>query len=338
MPLTQAERARLFKLLEQNTSLGVVSQFLKERNLRYSANTWPEMLEKRLEPALARGELTREHMISLLRDVEEYGRQHVFLFRAPQNYATEITSRNHIQHLLRRLDREDLLLNPPILDTPNELRFTDIRVEPVERGNLLTIKAVKGRLYRRFVDEHRNGRFISRQYEEVEVRAVNVFRVHPDGFTEMRIQSHENSSDYNGDIEEFWGLLNPLITRRSFAFVSLGPAKQYLWTRRTQLRSRIRYSNSLLRNTAGTILAAATGPEQASLYDDQDAAASLDTFLRGEAACDRSNVFWLRADNGTPSKDVHILLAGAINEFTITATSSRADYEFVLTEIKNANV
>jgi hypothetical protein len=72
---------------------------------------------------------------------------------------------------------------------------------------------------------------------------------------------------------------------------------------------------------------------------------SLDEFLKHKAYCDTSNVWWLKgggkqAENEfdmIPSKDVHVLLRGAINEFAVTAKCSKQDYEYVLDQLRRNN-
>ena len=38
-----------------------------------------------------------------------------------------------------------------------------------------------------------------------------------------------------------------------------------------------------------------------------------------------------------PSRDVHVLLKGALNEFAVTAKCSKQDYEYVLTQLRKYN-
>ena len=271
-----------------------------------------------------------------MREVEEYGRQHVFLYKTSKTQSLQLTNASYIRGQLAELGREDLMDKPPVLDRPDELTLADVRIEPVVGGNRVVVKTIERRSYRRFIDEEQHGNRITRTYEVIEDRAVNVARLHPDGMLEMRIQTHA-SNDYSEPIESFWSLVNPIIPQRQFQQLSVSPAKQYLWTHRKTLAQKIRYSDARFRNGAGTSLSAATGDAQASLYDDNEAAASLDTFSKGDAYCDKSNVFWLKQDNSPPSREVHTLLEGKINEFVVTATCTRADYEYVLNELKKAN-
>jgi hypothetical protein len=88
------------------------------------------------------------------------------------------------------------------------------------------------------------------------------------------------------------------------------------------------------------VLSAATGfSEQGSLFDDQGAALSLDAFFEHHGYCDSSNIWWLKSSEEPPipSKDVHVLLSGATNEFAVTARCSREDHEYVLRQLLGNN-
>ena len=135
-----------------------------------------------------------------------------------------------------------------------------------------------------------------------------------------------------------------ILPRRDFKELPILKAKNNLWRNREKLRSILRYSDSSLRNPQGTVLTAATGAEQMSLFDDVGASRSLDEFLKYDAFCDSSNVWWLKGNTpkniaslAVPSKDVHMFLSGAPHEFALTAKCSKQDYEYVLDQIRRNN-
>lgn len=174
---------------------------------------------------------------------------------------------------------------------------------------------------------------------------MNVFKLHDNGLLEARIYTHDNSSDYQNDVTKMWSLLSFLFPPSDFSEYPIAKAKTNLWTKRNALKSVIRYSDSVLRNSLGTALSASTGSEQQSLFDDQGASNSLDEFLKHKAYCDSSNIWWLKgggkeSDNEfemLPSKDVHVILKGKLNEFTIPAKCSKQDFEYVLDQLRKYN-
>jgi len=334
------ERELVFKLLQENSTLGQVAQYLKRKGLHYSAGSWDELFGKRVSKALEEKELTREDLVDLIRLSEEFGTQHVFLYLATQRRAAQLVDRGRVESALEKMGLSSLLSHPRILDQPSSPTITDVRLD-----ESLVAKVVERRTYQRFVDQRIEGDFVVRRYRELTVRAVNLFRLSDDGLLELRIYTHDNSSDYRNDVTKMWSTASFLFSPGDFKELSIAKAKTNLWKNRNSLRSVIRYSDSTLRNALGTALSASTGSEQQSLFDDQGASNSLDEFLKYKAYCDASNVWWLRgggrqAENEfdmLPSKDVHVLLKGAINEFAVTAKCSKQDYEYVLDQLRKHN-
>jgi hypothetical protein len=339
------ELTLIFQLLQENATLGEVSQFLKTRGVHYSAGSWEQLFEERLITALDADKLSREDLINLLRLTEEHGKQHVFLFKISGASVDSLIDPDRIKPILKEAGLSSVLQHPRILDKPSSPTIADVRWEPVRKKNSFILKVVKLRVYPTFVDTRTEGEYLIKRYRELKVRAVNVCRLSSDGVLELRLYSHPNSSDYRSELAEFWSVVQFLLPRARFKEWPITKAKTNLWANRAQLQAILRYSNSNLRNSNGTELSAASGSEQMSLFDDLGASRSLDEFLRYDAYCDSSNVWWLkgggRKDDKSspqvPDKDTHVLLSGSINEFALTAKCLRDDYEYVLDQIKRSN-
>jgi hypothetical protein len=296
------------------------------------------MIDKRLTPALKDGKIGRADLISILREAEEYTRQNLFLYSTSKTHAAQLVNVNYVRQQLKKLDREDLLDSPPILDLPDELTLSDVRIDGEGTNAALVIKAVEGRSYREYLGEEKDGNLINRRYQIVEERAVNVLRVRSDGFTELRIQSHRNTSDYVEDINKMLSLCNPIVEALKFKKASVTKVKEYLWVQRKELKNKIRFADSRYRNTAGSVMTLATGSEQKNLYDDEGSSASIDTFVKHEGSYDRSDVFWLKGSDGPlPSRELHTIFDGAINQFAVTMSCTKPDFEWVLGEIRKLN-
>lgn len=334
------ERELVFKLLQENSTLGQVAQYLKRKGLHYSAGSWDELFGKRLSKSLEAQELSREDLIELIRLSEEYGTQHVFLYATKARRAKQLAENTRVESELNKMGHSSLVGRPRILDQPLSPTITDVRVD-----ESLVAKIVERRVYQRFVDQRVEGGFTVKRYKDIEVRAVNLFKLHNNGLLEVRIYTHDNSSDYQNDVTKMWNLLSFLYPPSDFSEYPIAKAKTNLWTKRNALKTVIRYSDSVLRNALGTALSASTGSEQQSLFDDQGASNSLDEFLKHKAYCDSSNIWWLRGGGKQsanefemlPSKDVHVILKGKLNEFTIPAKCSKQDYEYVLDQLRKYN-
>lgn len=323
------------ELLRQTTSLGIVSEFLKSKGLRHSAGSWDELHAKRILPALIDGTLTVADLVSLLRLVEECGRQHVFLYKCSERTATQLMASSHVESVLATMGLKALLTAPRILDQPSKPTIVDVRWAGAAKTQQLIIKVVEQRKYQRLVSDEDDGHRITKIYERINERAVNIARLHADGFLEMRIASHTNSSEYEKDVEAFWAHIGPLVPLDEFAEVSLSAAKQNLLSRRATLTGKIRFSNSTLRNDKGTVMRAACMLDGADLMKDRVAVDCIDRFLQ-TAQCDSQNIFF-RAIPPTYPREIHVRLDGRVNEFAVTASCSLAEYEYVFSELRTLN-
>lgn len=339
MPILSTKEKRiLFDQIKQYTSLTVVTQFLKNLELPYSAGNWPDMFEKRLEPAVKDSKISKIQLLQLLADAEEFGRQNVFLFRCSKNDASGLVNEPVITGALKSLGREDWLSSPPIIEEPGNLTIAQVRFEhgPTSQRSLV-IKAVETRTYWEKIEETRQGKKMFKEYDEQSQRAVTVARLHSDGLLEMRIQSFERAGDYDTAISQFWSVLNPLMPKAKFETESVHKFKNYLIKNRASLSSRIRYAPLLLRSETGYTMALGTPDLQHSLFKDKGATEGFEAFNRNDANVENGSFIWMKMANGKPSKDTHIRIAGKVNQFAVAVSCERADYEFIFDEIRKNN-
>lgn len=340
MKISETDLAQIFSVVETTGTLTSATQFLKKKGIApYSANSWRDFREKRVAPALEAGSLTRRDLLELVSDCEEYGRQHVFLYKTTKVYASAVVNSDELQAKLKKIGRLDLLTSPPVLASPENLTLAEVRLDQMGGSRrALVIKAVKGRIYRDYLGEKRDGRFITRTYEELEERAVNVLRIQDDGFAELRVQSYQNSGDYTQDIESMWSLVAPLVEQIKFGSVPLERARLHLLVNRKQYSSLIRHARSQVRNDKGTTATLASSGFQQNLYDDEGAEKALTGFSGvGDIHCDASNLFWLKGGEArpAPSEDILTRIVGEVNEYNVSSRCSRGDYEYVLEQIRD---
>ncbi len=333
--ITSADLTIAINLLRRHSSLDVVSQYLKDKSLNYSAGSWAEMREKRLQPALDAGELQRSDIIQLVREAEEFGRQHIFLFTCSKATAYELVNEDVLAKNLKKMNVLSLLDKPRLVEISRGLELVDIRIEGSLGSRSLVIKAVDARSYRRLVDKSVSEDREVLTYELTTERGVNVISVSEAKTVEVRIQSHRNSLDYAAQVEEMFVKATGIVDRLKFTPVSLAKTRLYLIQNRSRLSKTLRFADNLLRDKEGNVMSLASGGAQQNLYEagnsaDKGVAAFLSV---GRPTCDEVDCFWLTSANGTPSIDIHTYIAGANNEFTLTAQCSRTDYAHVLSQI-----
>ncbi len=327
-------------LLEDSSNLTEAGLVLKANGIPFTG-TW-DKIRNRVLDAVKEGKLPVSELVGLLRSSEEYGAQHVFIYETKKTNASSLVNDDTLKAKLTALGRIDLLSEPDLLSKAGSRALADARIESGPSGRALVLKTVESREFYKLEEEYpeNGGRYRVKRYKRYEVRAVDVLRVHSDGFTEMRIQSHDSRNDYSDHLATAWNYFAHFVSRFQFDDKSVSTAQQNLWKSRSALKKVLRYSDSRLRDLKGAVLTAATGAQQDSLFDNEKASKSIDAFWDEDTVCDKSNVWWLKTSDessSVPSRPIHTVMAGAPNEFTIPGKCNREDYEYVLAQIRKAN-
>lgn len=324
----------VYRLISQVTSLSVVSDFLRARGLPHSGGSWDALFEKRIEPALQNGRLTVAELVELLRSVEEYGKQHVFLYRLKRDVAAELMDPKRVARVLAQLEVSDLLDAPRVFDMPKAPAFVDVRWQ--NNDSELVIKEVLTRESIEFTGEVDDGDTIQRTFKRIRERVVNVGVIRKNGTFELRLFSRRGPSKYDDDVRQITQRWKPFLDIASFAPVSFSKAKEKLWTDRKLLSKQIRYSDVVVSNDDDISLRAFGKVFDADLAGNKAAQDSLDSFLSEDGYFDSSNIWFIQGER-VPARDIHVILQGASNEVAIPTNCSQVDYEYVLSQLLALN-
>ncbi len=130
-------------LLRDYTTLPRVQRFLAERQLQRTAASWKELVDERISPALDKGSISRDDLLNLLRESEEHGQQHVFLYQTTK--AATLLNAARIAGELRKRGLEGLPQQPRVLNKPASATVVDARRD----GESFTLKAIETRVYQK---------------------------------------------------------------------------------------------------------------------------------------------------------------------------------------------
>jgi len=234
----------------------------------------------------------------------------------------------------------DIMNEPRDLDLPDHPEIVDIRVEYVgdpDVGRTLTIKVVETREVKTGFVERRDsvsGKLV-REYSLAKKRAVNVAKLHENGLLELRIASRDNTKKYSDDVASFFNKIKPFLPVSEFRNVSLAKVKDTLVRERENLEG-VRYSQSSARNDVGNVIQLAASTQQENLCDDSGAMAAMNSFLSEDGYVTGANVYFTLPGEER-RQEIHVVLWGELNEFTIPVTCTPEDYVFVLRKILSLN-
>lgn len=181
-----AKTDSLLRLIRDAGTLDVMREFLKKRNIPSTAGSWDLMISDRIEPALEAGQLTEKVLLELLRDLEEHGRQHTFVYRPKSGI--RLPDDSALRRWLGDIGSPDLVGNPRLAEKPAKPVISDVRRE----DGVLVIKVVETREFRDRLKEEVRGNQVVVTYNVEMVRAVNIVRFHANGLLVSRFVNDVN--------------------------------------------------------------------------------------------------------------------------------------------------
>lgn len=331
----------IFRLLKQATSLKVVRDFLRSKGVKISAANWDELYDKRIEPALNSSQLSVNDLRALLQRVEEYGRQHTFLFQCSASHAQAIMAPARVSSIAQAEAVSSLLDTPLDLELPDHPTIVDIRLhqpDPTKIPASLTIKVVEKRITRTFeseiVDEAAG--FITKRYKFSVKRAVNIATLNHEGLLELRIASQDNQTKYTNLVREFLLKIRKFIALDGFSAVSLNDAKTKILKDRVSLANEIRYSHSTARNDLGAVMQISSSSQEDNLSSDDGSMAALESFLASDGHVTGTNVY-VKIPDTNPQREIHLLISGEVNEFAVPVACSAEEYSYVRGKVISLN-
>lgn len=331
------ELVTIIKLLKETTTIKIVQEYLKSKSLHFSASSWDTLESNRIVPYVKESKVSIDELKALLGSVEEFGKQHIFLYKCSSSTAKNILNSTRIEQIADELELTTLINEPSILDEPSEPTISDLRYDQKS----LVIKITETRVSRELISEEENGDQFVQTYGNIKIRGINVIKLHSDGLLEIRIQSHTQRNrsglTYVEDIDKVFRILEPFFDRTKFRELSLAQAKTTLWEDKEKLSDIIRYTNVEFKDDIGGSLRAAVLSQDDNITDDVGLTSSLENYSDYDAYCNASN-FWFIEKDPVPSRKVHILLSGtSVNEFAIPQNCTEPDYDYVLQKIRKFN-
>lgn len=329
----------LLKLLERATSIAVVREFLKKRNVPHSASSWEELRTKRIVPAINEGQITLNDLHALLRSTEGFGRQHIFLFECQSDRAATMIAEPRVRSLLKDKGIAEAGDDPLVVDLPPEPTIVDVSFGTAGKLKYAMLKEVEKRTSKKLTSETTDDEAMTytKVYKVEHQRAINVVRLWDNGLLEVRIASRDNATRYREDLAHFFNRLKPIIVRNEFVEVSLRQLKKNLWAKRVELQHLVKFSTYTLQDDEGMSLRANAVFSTDDLAGSERIAKSLAEFNAETVQCSDSNIYFKLVEQGETVKEIHVLLNGEDNEFAVTAAVTEGEYEYVLRQVLQHN-
>lgn len=337
MALDRDTKATL-DLLRDRTTIHRMQLLLREHGAHFSAAAWEELVKERIRPALEKGQIKQEDLTNVLREAEEHGGQHIFLYRTDS--LERLINQSRVRSVLKSRGIEGIIDKPLFVDKPKDPTVVDVRWEGTEKSKSLIVKVVETRTYERRKQRPRSGNQIITEIEEFSVRAVNLFRLNPNGLMEMRVEAYTNISHYDDVVQRMWDVSGQILPRDSFEEESLARTELNVSKNMQQLQGEMDYCYLTGRNEKGNRFQLATGNPKSSLANDPDFISGINGVYTNKkgAFCEQILLRFKHRDGvGLPSRDLHVTLGAHAHEFAIRALSAKDDYEYILGKLLQYN-
>jgi hypothetical protein len=339
-PAESKQAKIVFGLIREASSLEVVREFLRDRKVPITAPNWDELYIQRVLPALESKKLTIEDLSALLRQVEEYGKQHIFLFKCSSADAQKILGRARVESIAAELEVLERMTVPLHLEMPESPEIVDIRLDEAPNGAgpvSLTVKICETRESSKLVEDSldpaTNRR--TKTYQITKKRAISIAHLNRDGLLQVRIASRDTSTKYHEQLSAMIAKILKFVPINLFEPVSLSKAKETLYNKQEDFAGVIRYSTTTAMNDFGVSMNLAASNLSKNLSDDGGSSAAMKSFMAEKGFVTGSNIWFIMPDDA--SRQIHVYLSGERNEFAITATCTPGEYSYVIEKILSLN-
>jgi hypothetical protein len=272
-----------------------VRSFLEENGIPVSGTK--SQLRDRLEEALGSGRVGVGDIVEHLDEIEGWGNQHVYLYRAPEGLLPTWRSDASVRNILRAAKKVSLLNAHIPLALPEETTLSKVAWSPKRaRFVWITTRTWEDRLED---DDEREGARIWKAYEERSARGVLAFDWDlQSGDAMLMIERLPSGNDYEEVRTAMVKELKPLLDLSVFSLVEVGRAIQPI-EKSNEVLSR----SVALRSQRGTKVSFTSRSRKRDAFDrDPDAQRSRQS-LGDNVAGDTGNFYWKKA--GALTEDLH---------------------------------
>jgi hypothetical protein len=289
------------------------------------------LFEKRLRPAIEKKALKEEDIRDLVREAEDFGRQHVFLFEPVEN-GPDPKSLLKTSRVKKFLDNGGWsehvnVFSLPVM--PADIEANDIHFD----GTYASFKFVEPRtivLLER--QETPEGWLIKRVPQQH--RAIDVVRLQDNGLLEFRIQSIQGTVDYVAIVERLWIQMLGFIAKNDFREKDLSGLRRAFTVKPTAaIRKLVRVRRARGQDADGTGFDVHTRRPDGDLLKSVKASQSMAAWSGSTAHLGHTSVGFLPQEDANLHREIGVIFPDSVNELQVLSNCTRLEYEYILENI-----
>jgi hypothetical protein len=331
--LDEPTLARALATIRDRTSISAVSEFLRAKEVQHSAGSWDDLIEKRLRPALDSGALDDNDVRTLVREAEDFGRQHVFLFEPTSSGPDPATllKPERIKRFLKTQGWDGLVDSFSIPVMPSDIEAVDVHFD----GTYVSFKFVERRSIVLLERQETSEGYTVRRVEQ-HVRAVNLVRLYENGLLEFRIASIAGTLDYAKLVARFWLEVQELIARMGFREKDLSRLRKSFTVKASAATQKIvRVRRAKGQDTDGTRFELMMHRPDGDLLNSSSVAQGIAALAASNTTrLGHTSVVFLPQASGNLRREVGVIFADGINELRVLPSCTQREYDYIRGQIE----
>ena len=336
-----ANRDELFELVDHFCTIDQIKAVLRQAqgntDVRLSAPTKQEMIQKNLRSALDSYALPIERVYDLVRDAEENGNQHILYYQVAKKLSPNL-SFDAAAGKLWGADWQAKMQFPRFNLVPDKFLYADYRPwNPEKKPSDWVLK-----LYGQFQFERPTGvvqketeRKILREFEIEDKRVVLVVRWNAPNLLEIRVPTDTSKKRVAGYAATAWSMIGRVIAEDLVVPWDLSSARGRMLEEGKKNASIYRARDTRVRNEH-TTYTIESNELNGTLFDSVDDAETLRRTLDKKGECLNLSIFWLEQKDGVPSREIRTIIGESRpNELVVPGQCAPRDVEYVTEQLRH---
>jgi len=330
----------LYELVERECTVAQVQELLREYKplhrdgIRIAEENKSAIIQKNLRTAVRAGGVPLERVCSLVREAEENGRQHIFLFKPRTRSVARTLGADAVSVELWGPKWAEEMQFPRFAVMPDDLTWADFRTDGSAGTAHWLAKAYARFTKRELVsEEEKNGEIIMR-YRRVDERGIYIVRWLKAGLLEFRVPRADSQKLARSLQQALWGLLGPAVKSTDFQACDFAPIRAKMLTQHDDYRSVFRLGSTKLFDSASGTAVFSTHSEEDDLFAARDRLQAIQTLVDLNNNCEHLVVTWLKTRNPIIEEELRTVIgAWHSNQISIGARASAKAIDYVIERV-----
>lgn len=301
-----------------------INDFFLEKGSRYGYSSYnKEQLKEKILESLQEGSFAVNDLIYLLDKIEEFGRQHIYLYQYNANLIDALKDQSFIRELLSEKGIEHVLNSSESLLFPERPTLVSVN----HNSDYLKFKWILINEYHKYLREERTNSHIIKYYKVIKTRDIRSFRIDLNtGWADLMIKKLHRGSKYRFIEEQLLQEINQFIDIRNLMPIQVKRAIKPL-----NESSEVRIRKEKMQTLGGCHIEF-TSPSRGSDLRDETSVRTHRNNLGRTSSSSFGNYYWY--STAQLEQETHVTIYGNDNRVGIHRQCYEKEVDYVLSRIR----